>query len=376
MVFMGMVVNDSDRYMHLALDEARKGLGRTRPNPAVGAVIVRDGQVLGRGYHPAAGEPHAEIFALRDAGVDVSGATAYVTLEPCSHQGRTGPCADALIAAGIKRVVVGAVDPNPQVSGRGIERLRQAGVEVEVGVCGDDCQELIVPFAWHIRESTPFTIYKAAMTFDGQVATASGDSRWVSSEESRLRVHQLRDRVDAIMVGVDTIIADDPQLTTRLPGGGRDPLRVVVDSGLRLPLESRVVRQTSSAATLVACTTRAPSQRVDALKNCGCEVLRLPELAGRVDLRALWSELGGRELQYLLLEGGRTLARAALEAGLINRMQLYLAPKLLGGSGQAGLFSGQGCDLMRQARPLTDLRVETIGEDLLVTAEVITCLPA
>jgi len=361
--------------MQRAIKLARKALGRTAPNPAVGAVIVRRGQIVGEGFHPKAGEPHAEIFALQEAGTQALGADIYVTLEPCSHQGRTGPCADALIAAGIRRVFVGTIDPNPQVAGRGVQRLKAAGLEVELGIHEAACRELIAPFAWHITSGLPFTIYKAAMTLDGQLATRSGDSRWVSSPESRQRVHQLRDQVDVIMVGIQTILADDPQLTTRLNQGGRDPLRVVVDSRLRIPLESRILTQDSEAATLIATTDLAPGAKIDKLIARGSEVLVLPAVEGRVPLHELWSELGRRNLQYLLLEGGRTLASAVLQAGLINRIQVYIAPKLIGGEGLSGLFSGQGCDLMKDALPLTDLRVDRVGEDLLLTAEVKRCLP-
>ncbi len=368
-------MNKPQTYMQRALNLARRALGRTAPNPAVGAVVVRDGRIIAEGYHPAAGEPHAEIFALRAAGEAATGADIYVTLEPCAHQGRTGPCADALIAAGIKRVFIGTIDPNPQVSGRGIERLQAAGIEVQSGVCEAECRELIAPFTWHIRHKTPYTLYKAAMTFDGQLATASGDSRWVSSEQSRQRVHQLRNQVDAIMVGVETILADDPQLTTRLPQGGRDPLRVVVDSRLRTPLDSRLVRQDSDAVTLIATTEQAPAVQRERLQRAGCELLILPYHNGRVVLSDLWYELGRRNIQSLLLEGGRTLAAAALQGGLINRLQLYLAPKIVGGAGLSGLFAGQGCPLMQDALSLENLEVERVGEDLLLTAEVKRCLP-
>lgn len=368
-------MNLTQRYMQHALGLARTALGRTAPNPPVGAVIVRDGRIVGEGFHPKAGEPHAEIFALRSAEKTASGADIYVTLEPCSHQGRTGPCVDALISAGIKRVFIGTIDPNPQVSGRGIKCLKEAGIEVEIGICESECCELIAPFAWHILHKQPYTLYKAAMTFDGQLATSTGDSRWVSGEESRQRVHQLRDQVDAIMVGVDTVIADDPQLTTRLPQGGRDPLRVVVDSRLRTPFDSQIVRQDSQATTLIATTEFAPADQLARLQDAGCELLLLPAVNEKVSLPDLWRELGRRNIQSLLLEGGRTLAAAALQDGLINRLQLYLAPKLLAGVGFAGLFAGEGCSLMKDALSLDNLVAEKVGADLLLTAEVIKCLP-
>lgn len=368
-------MSDPEIYMLRALALARTALGRTSPNPAVGAVIVRDGQIVGEGFHPKAGEPHAEIFALQKASGLATGADIYVTLEPCSHQGQTGPCADALVAAGVKRVLVGTIDPNPLVAGEGIRRLQAAGIEVQVGLCETECLELIAPFAWHIKHAMPYTLYKAAMTFDGQLATHTGDSRWVSGEASRQRVHSLRDQVDAIMVGIETILADDPQLTTRLPQDGRDPLRVVVDSCLRISLDSQVVHQKSLALTLIATTKQAPADIVADLQKAGCEILVLPEVDGKVSLPDLWRELGRRNIQSLLLEGGRTLATAALNAGLINRLQVYIAPKLLGGAGLSGLFAGEGCSLMKDALPLEDLIVEQVGDDLLLTAEVKRCLP-
>ncbi len=367
---------ESQTFMLRALDLARTALGRTSPNPPVGAVIVREGQIVGEGFHPRAGEPHAEIFALHQAANLAAGADIYVTLEPCSHQGRTGPCAEALIASGIKRAFVGTSDPNPLVAGQGIKRLQDVGIEVQIGLCAAECRELIAPFAWHIIHKSPYTLYKSAMTFDGQLATHAGDSRWVSGEESRRRVHSLRNQVDAIMVGVETILADDPQLTTRLAQGGRDPLRVVVDSRLRTPLQSRIVQQNSSAPTLIATTKQASPDRIAALQEAGCEILLLPEVGGQVSLPDLWRELGCRNIQLLLLEGGRTLAAAALSAGLINRLQVYIAPKLLGGAGLSGLFAGEGCALMKDALPLENLLVEKVGDDLLLTAEVKRCLPA
>jgi len=367
-------MGEPETFMLHALDLARSALGRTSPNPAVGAVIVREGKIVGEGFHPKAGEPHAEVFALQQAADLAAGADIYVTLEPCSHRGRTGPCTRALVVAGIKRVFVGTIDPNPLVAGRGIKHLQKAGIEVQVGLCGADCKKLIAPFAWHIVKGTPYTLYKAAMTLDGQLATHTGDSRWVSGETSRQRVHLLRDQVDAIMVGVETIIADDPQLTTRLPQGGHDPLRVVVDSRLRIPLKSQIVQHQSLASTLIATTSQALPDSISRLQNAGCEVLVLPEADGRVSLPDLWRELGCRNIQHLLLEGGRTLATAALNAGLINRLQVYIAPKLLGGVGLSGLFAGEGRSLMKDALPLEDMIIEKVGEDLLLTAEVKKCL--
>ncbi len=362
-------------FMQQALDLAERGVGRTAPNPPVGAVIVRERQVVGEGFHPQAGQPHAEIFALRQAAGQAEGADIYVTLEPCSHQGKTGPCADALIAARVKRVFVGVEDPNPQVAGRGLEKLRQAGIEVQVGILEAECQRLLAPFRKQISSGLPYTIYKTAMTLDGKTATATGDSQWISGPESRLRVHQLRDRVEAIMVGIETLLKDDPLLNTRLPeGGGRDPLRVVVDSRLRMPVDCRMLQQDSAARTLVATCCQDEAQ-IAALEQAGAEVLVLPDDQGRVSLRHLWQELGRRDVQRLLLEGGAGLAGAALQAGLIDQLMVFVAPKLIGGRTEFGIFAGEGCLKLADAVRLKEIRYEPSGEDILITGDVESCLP-
>lgn len=378
--FDSMKNNLMDKEQHLgwmkqAVSLARKGEGRTTPNPPVGAVIVRDGTLVGEGYHPQAGEPHAEVFALRHAGEAARGATIYVTLEPCSHFGKTPPCADALISAGVETVYVGVTDPNPQVAGRGIERLRAAGIEVHTGLLEDECRQLIAAFKKHIVTGLPYTVYKSAMTLDGNTATQTGDSRWVSGHESRQRVHRLRNRVDAIMVGVDTVCNDDPLLNTRLDGEiGQDPLRIIVDSHLRMPLNSRILHQDSTASTIVA-TVCHDSVKIAALEAVGAEVLILPEDAGRVSLSELWRELGERNVQKLLLEGGATLAGAALNSRLIDQLMLFIAPKLLGGVTQHGILNGMSCNLMAEAIRLENHHFEQVGDDLLITGDIVQCLP-
>ena len=362
-------------FMQLALDLARKGEGRTAPNPPVGAVVVKDGEIVGQGFHPQAGEPHAEIFALRDAGEKAAGATIYVTLEPCSHYGKTPPCADALIAAGISEVIVGTVDPNPKVAGNGVRRLQESGIAVEVGVLKEECQRLIAPFKKHILTGIPFTIYKAAMTLDGNTATKNGDSKWISGEESRLRVHQLRHRVDAIMVGSGTVHSDDPQLNTRLPdGGGHDPLRIVVDSTLKIDPTCRMLTQQSTAKTLIA-TTSEDTEKIMALEKSGAEVLRFAPVDDHVPLKELWQELGRRNIQRLLLEGGSGLAAAALHSQLIDHLTIFIAPKVIGGSSTFGIFSGLGCETMAEAIELSNIMYQKIGNDMLVTGDIVSCLP-
>ncbi len=370
-----MTAADHQHFMQIALDMARRGEGRTAPNPPVGAVVVNDGRIVGRGFHPKAGEPHAEVFALRDAAERARGAVVYVTLEPCSHYGKTPPCADALIAAGVAAVVVGTVDPNPKVAGRGIRKLQDAGIAVEVGILEQECRRLIAPFKKHILTGLPFTIYKTAMTLDGNTATHSGDSRWVSGEESRLWVHRLRDRVDAIMVGSGTVCSDDPLLNTRLPeGDGHDPLRVVVDSRLQIDPGCRMLAQESTAGTLIATTSR-DKEKTAALQAAGAEVITFSSDNGRVPLKQLWQELGRRNVQRLLLEGGAGLASTVLNTGLIDQLVVFVAPKIVGGFSGFGIFSGQGCRKMADAVKLCNVVHSTCGDDLMITGDVSPCLP-
>ncbi len=363
-----------ETYMRWALALAEKGVGRTAPNPPVGAVIVRDGEIVGEGYHPRAGEPHAEVFALRQAADKARGASIYVTLEPCSHFGKTPPCADALIAAGVKEVFVGVVDPNPQVSGRGIARLRAAGIVVHTELLHSECEALLAAFRKQIETGLPYTIYKSAMTCDGNIATESGDSRWVSGEKSRQRVHRLRDRVEAIMVGSETVLKDNPLLNTRLPeGDGRDPLRVVVDGRLRIDPGCRMLNQQSGADTLIA-TVSSDRQKIAALEAAGAEVLQFAADDGHVPLMELWRELGRRNVQRLLLEGGAGLATAAFAAGLIDQVMIFVAPKLLAGRSSYGIFAGQGCAKMAEAVELQDVTYEQVDSDLLITGNIARCL--
>jgi len=366
-----------EQFMQIALDLARKALGRTTPNPPVGAVIVRDGQVVGRGFHPKAGEPHAEVFALRDAADQARGADAYVTLEPCSHHGRTPPCCEALIAAGVSRVFVGLIDPNPQVSGQGVERLRAAGVDVEVGVLETPCRRLIAPFIKHMISGRPLFILKSALTLDGRTATRTGHSQWITSARSREHVHRLRDQVDAIMVGSGTALRDNPRLTTRLTPPGHDPIRIVVDSRLQLPETSHLINHQSASPTWVVTVAQADPAKIKALQaHAGVEVVTVAATsAGQVDLHALADMLGQRDIQSVLVEGGSVLNQSLFSAGLIDRVMVYMAPKLLGGNDGFGLFTGQGVDHLDDALQLRDFRVTCLGDDVLLEGEVCSCSP-
>lgn len=309
--------------MRAALGQAARGLGRTSPNPSVGCVVVREGEIVGRGFHPKAGEPHAEVFALREAAERARGATAYVTLEPCSHFGRTPPCADALIAAGVRRVVVAALDPNPRVAGRGVRKLREADIEVSVGVLQDEAARQQAGFRSLITRARPWTVLKYAMTLDGTIATRSGDSRWVSSEEARTLVHRWRDELDAVAVGAQTVLTDDPQLTTRGVPGGRDARRVVFDRRGRVPAAARTLGPGSVLVTSAQTDPRP-------FEAYGTTVIAHEDLPGA--LRAL----GELDIASVLLEGGPVLAGAFLEADLVDEVRVFVAPKLLG-AGQSPL---------------------------------------
>lgn len=365
----------ADRYMLRALELGAQAEGRTRPNPAVGAVVVAENQIVGEGFHPAAGQPHAEVFALQAAAERATNADLYVTLEPCSHQGRTGPCTEAIICAGIRRVFVGTQDPNPQVAGSGIRRLREAGIQVEVGLRETECRRLIAPFAKHVTTGLPFVILKTAVTLDGQTATSTGDSQWISNSQSREEVHRVRDRVDAIMVGIGTVLNDDPKLTTRLPGG-RDALRIVVDSQLRTPPQAALLHLDSSAETLIAHIATAPEAHRGRLLESLATLQEIEEFDGRVDLNDLLAQLGRRGVQSILLEGGAQLNAAFLKADLIDRMMVFVAPKVIGGNGGYGIFAGEGVARLAEAKQLQDIRFRQFGDDILIEGEVKRCLPA
>lgn len=357
------------RFMRRALRLARRGLGRSSPNPAVGAVVVKEGRVVGKGFHAKAGTPHAEVHALAEAGELARGATIYVTLEPCHHQGRTPPCTRAILQAGIRRVVYGASDPNPRVAGGGGEFLRRQGLTVLAGVLAERCRLEHRFFFTHVTTGRPHVILKTAATLDGKTASHSGHSRWVTGEKSRRLVHRLRNELDAICVGIGTALADDPRLTCRLPGG-RDPLRVVVDTTLRLPPTAKVLDAASPAPCLVASGPRPPADRRRALEAAGAQVLPLPRHRGKVDLAALLDELGRMRITSLLLEGGAGLAWGFVSRGLVDEVMYFFAPKLIGGLEAPPMLGGRGFARMDQALRLKRPVVRRLGDDVLLWAEV------
>jgi len=357
-------------WMDRALRLAERGVGLTSPNPAVGAVLVRDGCVVGEGFHRRAGAAHAEVVALEAAGTKARGATCYVTLEPCAHFGRTPPCADALVEAGVGRVAVAALDPDPRVDGRGVARLRAAGIAVTIGVREAGTRALNRGFFHAAATGRPHVVLKTAMTLDGRIAAVDGESRWITGETARREAHRLRRVADAILVGVGTILADDPRLTVRDPElPPKEPFRVVADSRLRIPLAARVLRAGDPARTIVACVEPAPAAAAAALRATGARVLELPEDGGRVDLRALLVALRALDVLAVLAEGGGELAGALSDAGLVDRVAFFIAPRLLGGRRAPGPVGGAGRRL-KDALALTGLTTRRLGDDLLVEADV------
>nr|WP_278199628.1 bifunctional diaminohydroxyphosphoribosylaminopyrimidine deaminase/5-amino-6-(5-phosphoribosylamino)uracil reductase RibD [Thermaerobacter subterraneus] len=365
------VDREADRhFMRRALDLAARAGGRTHPNPMVGAVIVRDGVVVGEGYHRRAGEPHAEVEALRSARDQARGATLYVTLEPCCHHGRTPPCTEAILAAGLRRVVVAMVDPDPRVAGRGLSVLAQAGVEVAVGVEADRALRLNEAYVVHRVLGRPMVTAKYAMTLDGRIATARGESRWITGPRARRWVHRLRDRVDAILVGVGTVLADDPSLTVRWHPGGRDPVRVILDSHARTPPDAQVIRAArhSPAPTWVAVTPQAPAVRTARLEAAGVQVLRVPaDPHGRVSILHLLRELASRGIVHLLVEGGASVHGSFFAAGLVDRVVAFIAPKLVGGRAAPGPIGDPGVDALAAAPALHRPTWRRIGEDWMIS---------
>lgn len=357
-------------FMRLALEEAAKGLGRTSPNPVVGAVLVKGGRIIARGYHRRAGTAHAEVVALQAAGAKARGADLYTTLEPCDHYGRTPPCSQTLIDAGVRRVITASSDPNPKVNGKGVARLRRAGVEVLTGVLEDEADQLNRPFFKAMRTGLPYVTLKAAVTLDGKLATATGDSRWVTGEAARAWVHRLRDRVDVILVGATTARRDNPQLTTRLPEGeGKDPVRVVVDSHLRLPATLQVFTQRSPARTVVATLEDPTARRARRLLATGADVWQFPEKQGRVELEALMRRLAKEGLNHVLVEGGAEMYGSFLREELADELLLFVAPKLIGAEGLS--WSGSlGVKQMARALTVSPLSFEQVGEDLLLCARL------
>jgi diaminohydroxyphosphoribosylaminopyrimidine deaminase / 5-amino-6-(5-phosphoribosylamino)uracil reductase len=359
-----------EMYMRLALALAEKARGRTSPNPMVGAVVVKGGKVVGRGYHRKAGEPHAEAIALKKAGKAARGATLYVTLEPCSHiDKRTPPCTPLVLQSGVKRVVVAMIDPNPRVSGGGIKALRRHGIDVVTGVMEAEAKILNEAFIKYITTGKPFVTLKIAQTLDGKIATAVGESKWITGEQAREEGHRLRCRNDAILVGINTILSDDPALTTRIPGG-RDPIRVIVDSKLRTPRYAKVITQKSTAKTLIATLDTMSKDNLVRLLDAGAEILLTRGSKGRVDLKYLMKMLGSFGITSVLIEGGATVNASALKSGIVDKVVMFIAPMLMTGRDSLCSIGGTSPARLDQSIGLSDMKSRFVGTDLMIEGYV------
>ena len=353
--------------MRRALEMAGKAAGRTSPNPMVGAVIVKNGRMIAESYHKKAGRPHGEIEALRKAGKRARGAQMFVNLEPCCHHGRTPPCTDAIIASGLKEVFVGMRDPNPLVAGKGIRRLKQAGIEVHNGVLTPQCRRLKEEFAKYIQTGTPWVILKSALSLDGKIATATGQSQWITGPEARERVHRMRDRVDAILVGPGTVLKDNPRLTTRLKKGrGHNPARVILDAKAEIPLKARVFQRAAREQVVYVTSSKASAVRLNRLRKTGVDIKILPNQSGHISLKKLIKMLGQMEITSLLIEGGSGLNASALKAGIVDKVVLFLAPLIIGGDTAPGVVGGPGVKSLKQALNLKNLTVTPVGADWMV----------
>lgn len=369
-----------EKYMRRAIELAKKGSGHVNPNPLVGAVIVRDGEIIGEGYHECYGQLHAERNAIANAkkrGNSLEGSTIYVTLEPCCHYGKTPPCTEAIVEEKIARVVVGSDDPNPLVSGKGFQMLREKGIEVIPHFLKEECDAMNHVFFHYIRTGTPYVAMKYAMTMDGKIACYTGDSKWVTGEESRAHVQTLRNHYKGIMAGIGTVLADDPMLNCRIEGG-RDPIRIIADSHLRIPMDSQLVRTAGQQPLIVACLPDADEEKAAQLQEKGVEVLRIPgvttaditeEQKEVISLPVLMKELGARKIDGILLEGGGQLNESALQAGIVDRIYCYIAPKIFGGAQAKTPVEGQGLTRAADAWQFNRIGMQEFGQDILLEYE-------
>lgn len=355
-------------YMKKALALAKKGIGRVNPNPLVGSVIVKDNQIIGEGYHQKYGEPHAERNALKNCTKDPKGATLYVNLEPCCHFGKTPPCTEAIIQSGVEKVVIGALDPNPKVCGKGVSWLKEYGIEVITGVLEEECKRLNRVFFYYITTQKPYVVMKYAMTVDGKIATVSKESKWITGEEARSQVHSLRNQFTGIMVGRGTVMRDDPLLTCRIPDG-RNPIRIVCDSHLRIPMDSNIVKTAKEVPTIVATTVKDGIKK-EQLQRMGIEIMDVKEEDGKVSMVDSMKKLGGKKIDGLLLEGGGTLNYAALSSGVVQELQVFIGAKIFGGTKAITPVGGDGISSIEEAFSLKLRGTKVFGEDILLEYDV------
>ena len=368
-VDMGVInmLESDEKFMKLALSLAEKGRGYVNPNPLVGAVIVKDGNVIGEGYHTAFGKPHAEIEAINSATEDIKGATMYVTLEPCCHQGKTPPCTEAIIKNQLARVVVATTDPNPLVSGSGIEKLKQSNIEITVGVLEEMAKIQNEVFIHYMTTNLPFTILKYAMSLDGKIACHTGDSKWITSEKSRTDVHRLRSSVSAVVTGIGTILSDDASLNVRLiDSKGKEPHRIVVDSAARISLDAKILNLDSKSDTYIAVTEAASDEKLRKLEDYGAKIIMTKSKDGKVDLEELWKELGFLGMDSILIEAGEQLNAALLEAKLVNKIRAYIAPKIIGGTNAKSPIGGYGATNMSEVINLKSMNFTHVENDFVV----------
>ncbi len=364
-----------EKYMRRALELAQKGMGHTNPNPMVGAVIVKEGRIIGEGFHERCGEGHAEVNAFKYCNEDPAGAEMYVTLEPCSHYGKTPPCADLIISKKISKVYVGALDPNPLVAGRGVRKLEDAGIEVKSGILAEESRSLNEVFMKYIVNKDPFVVLKAAMSLDGKIATSSGESKWISCEESRMHAHSLRGRYMAIMAGIGTVLADDPELTCRMEGG-KNPIRLIVDSSLRIPEDAKVLKGQDKAKTIIATASPKDTEKRRRIEDRGIRIIDMPmqpERAGtpdeiKVDIKRFIKTLGEEGIDSILIEGGGTLAGTIVREGLVDKVFFYIAPMLIGGKAAKTPVEGAGIENLADSVRLDNVIVHRFGRDIAVEA--------
>lgn len=357
------------KYMELAIELAKNGLGLVSPNPLVGAVIVKDSEIISTGFHRKYGELHAEREALKSCGYKAEGADIYVTLEPCCHYGKQPPCTDAIISSGIKRVIIGSSDPNPLVAGKGIAQLKAAGIEVIENFMKKECDELNTDFFHYIKSGRPYTIMKYAMTLDGKIATYTGESKWITGEAARENVHKDRHKYAAIMVGIGTVINDDPMLTCRIDGG-INPIRIICDTELRTPPNCNIAKTASHIRTIIA-TASDDFDKISRLKSSGCEILKVSTCNGHIDLKELMKRLGEMKISSVIIEGGSKLNWSAVEAGVVNRLQVYIAPKIFGGTDSPSPIGGEGIPTPADTLKLSAPVIHRFGDDIMLECEVI-----
>lgn len=358
-------------YMKRALTLALNGVGKTSPNPLVGAVVVKNGKIIGEGYHEYYGGPHAEVNAIKNATENVEGATIYVTLEPCSHYGKTPPCAELIVKEKLSKVVISIVDPNPKVAGKGIKILQENNIKVVTGVLESEARKINEIFLKYIQEKKPFCILKSAMTMDGKIATCTGESKWITNEKSRYYVHELRNMVSGILVGVNTVIKDNPSLTTRLNNEGNDSIRIIVDSSLRIPLNSKILNINSSKRTIIATTEKADKSKLKALSNMkNIQIIITPAKESKVDLIYLFDWLGNEGIDSVLVEGGSELNFSVLNEGLVDKVITFIAPKILGGKNSISPVGGSGFEKLKDAAVLKDITIRTFDDDIMIEAYV------